>query len=43
MREEFGLTAHGLDNVVAGRTKNTGGWDLIPKPRVPDGPKWIFP
>lgn len=43
MREEFGLTAEGLDSVVAGRSKSTGGWEAIPKPRMPDGPKWIFP
>lgn len=43
MQEEFGLGAAGLCDVVAGRTKSTRGWELIPKPRMPVGPKWIFP
>ena len=43
MREEFGLKADGLASVVAGRSQTTGGWVLAPKPRMPDGPKWIFP
>ena len=43
MREEYGLKHDGLDAVVAGRTIATRGWMLIPKPRMPDGPRWIFP
>ena len=43
MREEFGLTPYGLDSVGAGRSKSTGGWEAVPKARMPDGPKWIFP
>lgn len=43
MREEFGLPADGLDSAVAGRIKSTRGWELVPKPRMPVGPRWIFP
>lgn len=43
MREEFGLKADGLASLVAGRSQTTGGWVLAPKPRMPEGPKWIFP
>jgi len=43
MREEYGLKPDGLDAVVAGRIKTTRGWALIPKPRMPEGPRWIFP
>lgn len=43
MREEYGLKPDGLDAVVAGRSATTSGWALIPKPRMPEGPRWIFP
>lgn len=43
MREEYGLKADGLDAVVAVRSQTTRGWGLVPKPRMPAGPKWIFP
>jgi|GEM_PF-2392180 len=43
MREEYGLKPDGLDAIVAGRIASTLGWALIPKPRMPAGPRWIFP
>lgn len=43
LAEEFGLRPEGLSDVAAGWTMSTGGWELIPKPRMPVGPRWIFP
>lgn len=43
MREEYGLKADALDSLVAGRSRTSQGWALEPKPRMPDGPRWIFP
>lgn len=43
MQEEFGLKPEGLSDVVAGRINSTLGWQLTPKARMPEGPKWIFP
>lgn len=43
MQEEFGLKPEGLSDVVAGRINSTLGWELLPKARMPEGPKWIFP
>lgn len=43
MREEFGLKADALNALAAGRNKTSRGWALEPKPRMPPGPRWIFP
>jgi hypothetical protein len=43
MREEFGLKADALSALAAGRNNTSQGWALEMKPRMPVGPRWIFP